>query len=327
MPFTTKNATQEMAGSAGINDVNRTVLSQRSLSIPRLNQASKYVALDWEHYIAANLYMYIIPLAIFLRRARELDFSPSKYDRSIEVVQRVFRVFTPAVVDTISHHLRTLQYPEDDMDHQVKYHRDNLGAFAPPRSPMTLTSLKADMQCLLEEIAMHHLKKVGELDTFDWLVGKVEGIFGTGVVFGEEKTLEVLMERAKVITCLPKNCNILQQNGNSLRKFDQSTSSDLPTRTKDGVLTRFGRELLLSGTVKLNPDEVEFSGDSTRSKVRSYEIPVLVDLTLWASDALNERLGLTLQGKGKFKIDLRFFADYRNCLFAVVTMYFLLMIL
>ena len=83
------------------------MVTQRTLSIPRANQTSKYVESEWEFYIAANVYMYAIPFAIFLRRARELDFSPKIYERSgaMDIVQRVFRVFTPAVVDPIYRHL------------------------------------------------------------------------------------------------------------------------------------------------------------------------------------------------------------------------------
>jgi hypothetical protein len=302
-------------------------VSQRALSVPRFNQPSKYVESEWEFYIAANVYMYAVPFAIFLRRARELDFSPNKYERSMETVQRVFRVFTPAVVDAIFRHLDAIQHTEANSFSQVKYHRENLGAFAPPLNSMSLTSLKADMQSLLEEVIMHHVKKVRELDTFDWLVGKVEGLFGAGVVSGEEKTLEALMDRAKVITRLPFEYSILLNKGKSLSKRnlgESSTIMNIQTRTKEGTLTSVGREQLVAGYIKLNPDEVRFHGDPMRTKVTSYEIPFLVDLTLWASDSLNELLGFTKQGEGRFRINLRFFADYRNSIFVATILYVVL---
>jgi hypothetical protein len=112
--------------------------------------------------------MYAVPFAIFLRRARELDFSPKKYERSMEIVQRVFRVFTPAVVDAVSRHLGAVQNVEEDSYSQFKFHRSNLGPFAPPLNQISFTPLKADMQSLFDEVIMHHVKKVQELDTFDW---------------------------------------------------------------------------------------------------------------------------------------------------------------
>lgn len=314
-------------GAAGNKDLNNMV-AQRALSIPRCNQPSKYIASDWEFYIASNVYMYAVPFAIFLRRARELDFSPKKYERSMETVQRVFRVFTPTVIDAIYRHLDVVQHMEEKSFSQVKYHRENLGSFAPPLNPMSLSTLKADMQSLLEEVVMHHVKKVRELDTFDWLVGKVEGLFGAGVVSGEEKTLEALMERAKVITRLPYDYNILLNKGKSLskRNLDKASTTNIQTRTKDGTLTSVGREQVVTGYIKLSPDEVRFCGDPMRLKVKSYEIPFLVDLTLWASDSLNELLGLTKQGEGQFRINLRFFADYRNSIFVATIFYVILLL-
>jgi hypothetical protein len=67
-------------------------------------------------------------------------------------------------------------------------------------------------------VIMHHVKKVQELDTFDWLMGKVEGLFGAGVVSGEEKTLVALMEQANIITRLTFDFTILLNKGRSLSK-------------------------------------------------------------------------------------------------------------
>jgi hypothetical protein len=323
--FSAKNATQHILGSVGSKDPSKMVLTQRALTIPRQNQTSKYVASQWESYIAANVYMYAVPLAIFLRRARELDFSVKKFDRSMEIVQRVFRVFTPTVVDAVSCFLDSAQHMEDSHP-LVEYHLKNLGTFAPPSGPMSLSSLKADMQSLLEEVHMHHVKKVLELDTFDWLVGKVEGLFGAGIVSGEEKTLETLIDRAKVITRLPIDYNILPRKGQllSTQLPTQKTTSNLATRAKGGELTSFGRGQLLSGYIRLNPDEVRFYSDRMRTKVNCYEIPFLVDLTLLISDSLNERLSFAVREDGKFRINLRFFADYRNFIFVISTLYILL---
>jgi hypothetical protein len=292
------------------------VLTQRTLTIPRPNQPSKYVS-KWEPYIAANVYMYAVPLAIFIRRARELDFSVNKFDRSMEVVQRVFRVFTPTVIDAVSRCLDNAQHL-DNSNPLVQYHRENLGPFAPPTGLISLFSLKTDMQSLLEEVYMHHAKKVLELDTFDWLMGKIEGLFGAGIVSGEEKTLETLMDRAKVITRCPIDYNILPRRGKSISspRLNSSSTSSVLTLVKDGELTNFGRAQLVSGCVRLNPDDVLFSGDRMRAKAKSYEIPLLVDLTVLVSDVLNQHLGFS-GGFSKFRINLRFFADYRNFVFTI----------
>lgn len=300
----------------------------RALTIPRCNQPSNYTA-AWEPYIAANLYMYTVPLSVFLRRARELDFSTSKFDSSIEIVRRVFRVFTPEVVDAISRHLESRQSPE--ASRLERMHAETLGAFAPPAGPMSLSSLKADMQSLLEEVDMQHSKKVRELVTIDWLIGKVEGFFGKGPVSDEEKTLETLAERAKLISRLPIDYDILPRKGASAsRQSTDQRAHDkafIPTRKNDGELSEYGREQLILGNVKCNPVDVPFCGDRMRARVGSHEISFLVDSTIWASDYLNEKLGFCKDGKGTFRINLRFFADYRNSMFSAITTYLLFKLL
>jgi hypothetical protein len=322
--FSAKNATQRIMGSVSGNEPNQAVA--RALTIPRYNQASKYAG-AWEPYIAANVYMYAVPLAMFLRRARELDFSAGKFERSIEIVKRVFRVFTPEVLDTISRHLDSRQSLE--ASHLVSFHTEILGPFGPPVGPMSLSSLKADVQSLLEEIDMQHFKKVRELDTLDWLVGKVEGLFGKGVVSGEEKTLETLMERAKLIARLPIDYDILPRKGTStsIKSKEASDKANLPTHTKDGELSEYGREQLILGAVKCSPGDVPYYGDRMRARIGSHEIPLLVDLTIWASDALNEKFGFTKNTDGNFRVNLRFFADYRNSMFVVITTYLLFKLL
>lgn len=332
IPFSATAATQNIMDSVRSKDPSTLIpqpQQQRALTIPRANQPSKYTP-EWESYIAANVYMYAVPLAIFIRRAREFDFSSYKFERSIDIVKRVFRVFTPEVIDAIARYLDPMVIQdENDMNNsmyrQVQYHRENLGTFAPPSNPMSLTSLKSDIQSLLEEIDMHHNKKVQELDVFDWFVGKVEGFFGAGVVSGEEKTLDALVERAKVIARLPIDYNMLPRKHNKMPKNsseESSSSSIIPTRTKDGVLTSYGREQLLSGNIKLNPDNVHFCGDPMRANVTTYEIPILVDLMILLSDEMNQRLGFPIHGEdGKFRINLRFFADYRNSMFVFTIIY------
>lgn len=292
--------------------------SLRTINTPRYNQPSKYTS-AWEPYVALNLHMYAVPLAIFLRRARELDFSADKFERSIEIVMRVFRVFSSEVVDAISRHLESRQ--SSPVPPLVLTHQETLGPFAPPVGVLALTSLKADMQSLLEEIDAQHSKRVRELDTFGWFVGKFEGFFGQGVVSGEEKKLEGLMDRAKIIARLPVEYNLLPRKGPSAtakHANDQDTNS-IQDSTKNGELTDSGRALLLTGAIKSNLADVRYRGDRMRARVGLYEFKFLVDFSVWASDALNERLGL---GDKTFRINLRFVADRRNFFPIILTFYF-----
>ena len=76
-------------------------------------------------------------------------------------------------------------------------------------------------------------------------MGKVEGLFGDGVVSGEEKTLEALMERATIISGLPVDYNILLHKGRTRTNVESSSTNMVRTRTTDGALTSIGREQLV----------------------------------------------------------------------------------
>ena len=64
-----------------------------------------------------------------------------------------------------------------------------------------------------------------------------------------------------------------------------------------------------------------------RRRPGTYESRILVDLCIWASDFLNEKLGLDKNGNDGFRVNLRFFADYRNTMFVVVVSYLLFKLL
>ena len=276
--------------------------SQFAVSIPSAKQPSKYDP-SWEPYIAANLFMYCIPLAIFLRRARELDFSSNKFHHSIEIVQFVFRVFSPQVVDAISKYLDDINNNNYDSSSNnsalLRSHLEALGPFAPPvGQKLSLSSLKNDLQSLLEEIYMQHSKKVHELGFLGRVGCRLEGYIGKGVVSGEEKTLENLVERAKLIARLPIDYAILPSSirgsGESGCSPSQAPDENLRLRDKNGQLTEYGREQLLQGRIKCDPAEVPFRGDPMRARVRTYEIPWMVTMTILASDWVNERCGLSV---------------------------------
>jgi hypothetical protein len=292
----------------------------RSLRIPRAKEPSKYRP-EWEPYIAANLHLYVIPLAIFLRRARELDFSAAKFERSMDIVKRVFRVFAPDVIHVIARLLDPTLLSSSELRHVVQKHVTLLGPFAPPSTPLSLSSLKSDMQSLLEEIDMQHVKKVRELDFFDRLIGRIEGWFGTGVVTGEEKKLESLVERAKLIAQVPLELEFIPRDDKGSGK---DGITNMPLRDDDGNLSELVRQQIIRGEIKkCDPATVPYLGDLMRARVSSYEISFLVTLAIWASDEINSRLGFS--GKpGTFRVNLRWFADYRNLGFFVITSYILL---
>ena len=286
------------------------------LFIPKYDQASKYSSL-WEPYIAANLYLYTVPLAIFLRRARELDFSPSKFDRSIQLVKRIFRVFSPAVIDAISRHLNSPKTPN------ITRHVKILGPDAPPSGPMSLASCQDDMKTLLEEIYTQHNKKVRDLDFFARGEAFFEGLFGGGVVAGEEKSLHTLMERAKLIVHLPTGYEVIQgsesqQVAGSGQPF---ASIPAPDRTMDGRLTSLGLEQVINGTAKCRPEDISFKGDPMRARRRNHEIALLITFTIYISDRLNKRFDLVDTNGNRIigrSFNLRFLADYRWPLFLSV---------
>jgi hypothetical protein len=302
--FAHKKATERIVGAVSGSEMNKSF--GQTLQVPRFNHPSKYTA-SWEPYIASNVYMYAVPLAMFLRKARELDFSAAKFDRSIQVVRRVFRVFTPQVVDAVSFYLESRQ--ASDQSPLLQTHMGNLGPFAPPDAAMSLRSLEKSMQNLLEEIELQHLKKIRELNAFDWLLGKVEGLFGQGVVSGEEKDLDSLTDRAKLIARLPLDYNLLPRK--RTEKSSGTSEQQRPIRTKDGKLTKYGLDQILKGKLICNPEDIPY--DRMRSPVKGYENAYLVDMMIRASDTCNRKLGLASGPcyDDSIRVNLRFLADYR----------------
>jgi hypothetical protein len=290
------------------------------LEIPKYNHASRF-SKAWEPYIAANIYIYAVPLAIFLRRSRELDFSANKFDKSVQLVKSVFRVFSPDVVDAVSRHLSG----SDRFGNLIDQHADNLGTFAPPQRTMTLASCQPDVRGLLEEVYMHHQKKIGELGYIDLLAGKIESVFGRGVVAVEEKIVESLAERAKLIVQLPIDYIFLPVTSDAAKGANSSRDTAF-ARDASGHLTAAGRERLLRGEIRCVPASVEYVGDKMRSAVQVHEISILVKFFTGASDAINLKLGITDEkatplNRIGFRFNLRFLADYRSLGFTLVVAY------
>jgi hypothetical protein len=283
----------------------------------------------WEPYIAANLHLYTVPLAIFLRRSRELDFSPREYQRSLNTVRRIFRVFSPEVVAVIN----KLLSKESGSKYAgiVARHETNLGAYAPPSSAVSLSSCQDDMQNLLEEIYLQHLKKVDELDIIDRAIASIEGFFGQGAYRGEEKELQSLFGKAKVIVNFPKEYEVMPSS--KPRSIDsQSRSLDAMSgdRSQNGLFSDSGKQRVLSGVTKCNPQEIGHIGDKMLGRPQSHEIAWLVPILVTASNFLNTRLGVMFDPSEGFdhedsliprRFNLRFLADYRNLVFFSVVIW------
>ena len=361
------------------------------LMFPRFDTPSKYSVEKWEPYIAANLHLYIVPLAIFLKRAKELDFSTPHFNKSLEHVQKVLRVFSPALVKTIhkllSNGVDSNNNNQDDLTPNnvdsylfvlKKIHEQNLGCYCPPVSSSfggnfstspNLSPSKApnsgdsssvsayhlsqcfpDAQAFLEELSFQQRKKIRELDIVDRFIAKCEGFFGSGVMQGDEKAIQKtvkqlrnLMELPEDVELLPKyNAGDLPDSSSSYASRKNSGDMNSVLRGQDGYLTERGKEEILAGMYKCSSLEMAEclikrrlnSRDPMMDRVKSYEIPLLVDLSNSLSLWLNTKLGLDESESEKgpwiekifsvlvwivdknyfqsIRINLRFMADYRN---------------
>ena len=223
------------------------------LTFPRFDAASKYTPEKWEPYVAANLHLYTVPLSIFLKRAKEFDFSTAHFDKSLGYIQRVLRVFSPALVKTI--HKMTIVNENVLNDRssidfylfQLKQiHEDNLGGFAPPppTPPHTGNSIRSlsapvsekfgyhflqccsDAQTLIEELHFQQRKKIRELDFVDRFVAKFEGYFGTGVVQGNDRAIQKIMLQLRNMMELPKDFEFIPKDGNAMNGANSGLSSN-----------------------------------------------------------------------------------------------------
>jgi len=322
----------EYASKRIINTISRSHYNSTSRSIqvvqPKANHRSKYRPL-WEGYIASNLHFYTVPLAIFLRRARELDFSPALYEKSLQIVQKVLRVYTPEVVSVINRLLKEREtgciLPVSTSSSKMfvrmrKLHEENLGAFAPPTMTLSLSSCQDDMKNLLEEISLQHHKKVESLDFFTL---SFASIFRSGAYQGEEKELHALTEKAKIVVNFPQDYEVMPQS-KKYKLFDsQYTGHGTPDPNVE--VSGNGRTQITDGTVKCSPEDIDFVGDKMMyAKPQSHEIPFLVRQFVKFSNFLNSLLGFQTTTvndessgqKGPYqvhcRINLRFLADYRN---------------
>jgi hypothetical protein len=285
----------------------------------------------WEPYIAANLHLYTVPLAIFLRRSRELDFSPREFQRSLNTVRRVLRVFSPEVVAVINKLLR--REPGARWAAVVLRHEGSLGEFAPPACERGLASCQDDMQNLLEEMYSQHMKKVDSMDVFDRIIARIEGVFGGGAAAGEEKELRQVIAQAKGVVGFPADFDIIHKS----RAFMDAQSRGLDKggmqdRAINGYFSVKGIERISSGRAKCSPFEIGYVGDRMQSRPQSFEIGCLIPLLVNMSKFLNAHCGIHANSFEGFdddhsilprRFNLRFLADKRNLLFLLISFWLL----
>lgn len=298
------------------------------LKIMKPTARSKY-SRQWEPFVAANLHLYTGPLALFLRRARELDFSSQYFSRSFALLQRVFRVYSPDLMHTIN----SLLAGQHSMASLVETHEKCMGAYAPTGSTH-MASLQSDMRNLLEEVDMQYRKTVRERGFLDRIEANIESVFSfvglTQTSAGQERQIHQLLEKARLIASLPADYQIVPSDDAGAGATQGSRSRSLQGESSEqamkinGILTDYGREQLLSGEVTYDPNDVLYIGERMTSSPKSHELAWLVPLSIRASGYLNSKLGLVGEKDTKIssvRINLRFLADYRNIMFLLITVW------
>lgn len=304
---------------------------------PKATAPSKY-SQKWEPYVAANFHFYTVPFSIFVRRAREFDFS----DKLLRYVQRVFRVYSPSLVDF----LETLVNKPGKYKKILEHHNNLLGDFCPPlydKGPgfnevnMSLSSLQGDMHTLLEEICLNHQKKVREQGYMEKVELYLESLFGTGTMT-TDSTISKLIQSAKTIVRFSESYDVLKQsNESNAVNANKATNmySISPEREANGLITEQGRLQILDGTRQCNTLDTALydMGDPMYSRVKSYEMAGMVQISIMISEWLNYKFGLVApieedscsdekfvsllrqrekRRKVLFRFNLRFIADTRN---------------
>ena len=323
---------------------------------PKPTSASAYSA-KWEAYLATNLHFYTVPLAIFLKRARELDFSSNlEYQRSFVLLRKVLRVYSKPVVNV----LNSLLNQTADVWSMSLFarHGTNMGAFCPPNA-WKLVQCQTDAINLMEEVFSQYSKRRADMDTFERIEAWLNALFH-GKISGEATAIENLLTQVKTLVNLPLDYHLLADKpGSSVfglwELLGQNKNNDLatsagyehslgPDREADGSLSDLGRQQIYRGERKCDPMDVHYIGDPMLARVKSYEVPLLVELTVGVSKYVNEKVGWTghmpeeavadgTQGQDMFtkkmqemkqyqsvvfRLNLRFLADPRNIAFIAI---------
>jgi hypothetical protein len=154
--------------------------------------------------------------------------------------------------------------------------------------------------------------------------------------------LEKVIEQGKLIVGFPLDYEVIPSKKKDTPNNINESLALSPERASDTLLTDTGRKQVACGA-RLCSKSIVSLGDPMYYRPRCYEIPLLVQLTIKLSEKLNNYLGLckysedtnnaeARDGKSSlarmikqrneyrevmFRFNLRFLADYRNCLFIV----------
>jgi len=299
---------------------------------------------QWEAYIAANLHFYTVPLAIFLRRAQEFDFSlEDEFSSSVALVQRVLRCYPEPIVKILT---RVSSLKADTMTRGiVSWHERILGPYNPV-DDWNLSSCQDDAINLVEYIFRQYRERIGRMTVFDRLKARVSR-FSWIQMLSEEGDLQSILSQLKSIVGLPQEYKVSldttpQQFHGSLFSFLRKESivrpydRTGPERAPNGLLTDLGRQQIATGIRKCSPFDVRYIGDPMLAPYRSHEVPALVDLAIALSVYMNNKLGFVAKSdvveeelkfedmlskniremeqynNTGFRLNFRFLADYHN---------------
>ncbi|KAL7480837.1 hypothetical protein ACHAW6_006499 [Cyclotella cf. meneghiniana] len=312
---------------------------------PKPTSRSAYTP-QWEAYVAANVHFYTVPLAIFLRRARELEFSSAtEFYPALLMVQRVLRCYPKPIVNVLNFVLNSRA--DAVTNGIVLRHGEVLGPYLPP-DDWKLSSCQIDATNLLDDIFVQYEKRERDRNFLDRFEAKIATLF-SGNIGSEEANLQSILSQLKCLVGLPLEYQVpievipkrsLESWFPLLGKASTDTQVDWigPERTADGLLTDLGRRQISTGTRKCSPFDVRYIGDPMLAPYQSYEVPALVDLTIVLSNYLNYKLGfvpwpslaeeadkdediltknireMKRYNSIVFRLNLRFLADYRNVL-------------
>jgi len=241
---------------------------------------------DYKMYVQQRVALYLVPLAIFLRRSRELEFG------KMNLVHKVLRVFSEPVVQVLEETLTTADY-------------DTCGI--PSNTPWTLQSLQDDFMGLVEEVQLLQLKKWRDMNFLEKRMYRLEAWMGS--VTPEEALLRRIWKARHVCRT---TAALVPVDLSSTLTQDHRTASQQLLRDAQGNLTDEGRRQIVTGLYKCDPWDIHAQNPQSVSSYEfAWSIPILQE---WSTQ-LSTTLG--------FQVSLRFLADYRNYLPMILFLYML----
>jgi len=311
-------------------------VSPLSLSQNAKNKLPQYTQ-DWAPYVISNFHMYVTLLSTFVKRARELDYSLSAYNKNLSLIKRVLDVFSPALLQTLASSKTSPLYDT---------HCSILGSFQPPFDS-TIESIAPSLRNLFDEIVSQKIQTVNTHSSPDLLhmltmgmISSVDGSNAGNIIDGTLK--KVISQGAEMYPnfsnefsgqALLKN---VKHFGNRSKNNPQYHNSSVPEKDREmpGFLSPVGKQQISRGLRKCNPLEISSFKDPMLAPVASYELSFLVSLTIFLSQQLNSKFELDIDANNNsghnddkdlrsraliarkleahWRFNLRFLADVRN---------------